>query len=119
MSELLIFPSPLDAHCELQHDMGWSVVGVPALHPSGRPGQKFAIPPGTVNEWGSQFTMTSKGMAFPAQRGRLFLKDGHIPWPFGDAETAAFVPDDFQMIKASVTLPRLVVNGQFLAQDVP
>lgn len=109
MSTLIIFPTPLDATCTLTHDTGgWTLTGVPALHPSGRPGQAFTIPDSTPDQNGFQFTMTAPKKVFPVMRGILHLH----PQPM-------LVFDDFHMLNATVTLPRLVLNGETLKQDVP
>lgn len=74
MNPLIIFPTPLDATCTLTHDTGgWTLTGVPALHPSGRPGQGFAIPANTPNGNGCQLTVTAPRKDPLLQRGILML----------------------------------------------
>ncbi|HEX7767081.1 MAG TPA: hypothetical protein VF443_10230 [Nitrospira sp.] len=73
MSDLMIFPTPLDAHCELTPDTtGIVIVGVPALHPSGRPGQKFTLPPTLDTGNGAQLVITAPKKVQLVQRGILW-----------------------------------------------
>lgn len=118
---LIIFPTPLDAVCVLQHDTGgWTLTGVPALHPSGRPGQAFAIPEGTPNRNGARLTISHPTYKDTVdQRAVVLLNDGTIPWPFGPEQSAAFAADDFILQKTNTSLPRLVVQGKVIMQDVP
>lgn len=104
-----IFPTPEDAHCELRHDTGgWTIVAVPAVHPSGRPGQKFVIPEATPNANGAQLSITAPKKVPLLLRGVLMLT------------TEAYLKvDDFHLADATVTLPRLVLDGHTLKQDVP
>ena len=109
MSDLLIYPTPLDARCELTHDTGgWTVIGMPALGPGGRPGQAFAIPHGTPDLNASQLHITAVKFLPLLQRGILSLH----PEP-------SLRMDDFHLNPATVTLPRLVLNGDVLKQDIP
>lgn len=97
---LIIFPTPLDAVCVLQHDTGgWTRTGTPALHPTGRPGQAFAIPDGTPNVNGAGLTVSAKGYHTLQQRGIVYLKDGSISYPWTPDQTAAFSADDFHLEK--------------------
>ena len=116
---LIIFPTPLDAHCELRHDSGFTVVGVPALHPTGRPGQAFAIPDGTPNGHGARIVITAPKKVSLDQRGIVYLNMPGFAYPWTPGQTAAFAADDFVLQASHTTLPPLVVQGQFLAQDVP
>jgi hypothetical protein len=106
MHTLLIFPNPLDATCELRHDTGWVVMGTPAVHSSGRKGQRFTIPAGTPQDNGCQLTITAIKKVPVVLRGILTV----------EPESYLRV-DDFTLQDATVTLPRLVVSGQFLAQE--
>lgn len=121
--QLIIFPTPLDAHCELTHDdLGGDarIVGVRVVHPSGRPGQAFDIPANTPNAHGARMVITAPGKVTKDDRGRVFLNDGTLPYPWTSGQTAAWEGDDFLLADAPAkTLPRLVVNGQFLAQAIP
>lgn len=104
-----IFPTPEDAHCELRHDTGgWTITAVPAVHSSGRPGQKFVIPADTPNANGAQLSITAPKKVPLLLRGVLMLT------------TEAYLKvDDFHLADATVTLPRLVLDGHTLKQDVP
>lgn len=105
---LIIFPTPLDATCVLTHDTGgWTLTGVPAVHPSGRPGQSFTIPDNTPNGNGCQLSITAPKKVPLLLRGILTVG----PEPY-------LRVDDFHLADANTTLPRLTVNGLFLAQDV-
>lgn len=104
---LLIFPSPLQAHCELRHDSGWTVVGVQAVHPSGRLGQAFEIPEGTPHGHGARLTITAPKKVPLEQRGVLFLNDG--VW---------FAADDFVLVDAPSGLPPLVIQRKVLMQEI-
>lgn len=104
-----VFPDPLDANCVMQHDTGgWMLTAAPDLHPTGRPGQSFTIPAGTPQDNGARLTITAPKRTPLSLRGIL-----HV------APLSAFAVDDFTLTTASATLPRLVLNGQHLKQDVP
>src|SRR5689334_8863187 len=104
--KLTIFPTPLYAVCTLTHDTGgWSLTGTPDVDPSGRPGQSFTIPAGTPNANGAQLLITAPKKVPIQLRGVLMV------------EAQPYLKfDDFHLADASVTLPRLAVNGQFLVQ---
>lgn len=109
---LILFPTPLDAHCALRlDDTGQILIGTPATHASGRPGQGFAIPEGTPNGHGVSLTMSASGKVTLPLRGILWLG---APW--APAGFAAFQADDFHLAEGFVPLARLAVNGQFLGQ---
>lgn len=104
-----VFPDPLDATCVLVHDTGgWTLTAAPDLHPSGRPGQSFTIPLGTPQDNGARLTITAPKKVPENLRGVL-----HV------APLSTFSVDDFHLADATVTLPRLVLNGDVLKQDVP
>lgn len=108
--QLILFPSPLDAHWEFQHDQGWTAIGVPYTHPDGRKGQSITIPDGTPNSWGARRIVSAPKKVTVDERGILMLTPERV-W---------FEADDVVLQDVtSASLPRLVVNGQFLAQDVP
>lgn len=93
---LLLFVDPLTDVYDLVHDTaGWTVRGVPALHPGDdRPGQAFSIPPGTPNGNGVVLRHVATGET-SKPRGILYLKSGGaIPWQ--PDQTAALMMDDFQ-----------------------
>lgn len=117
---LFVFPDPLDARCELEHDTGgWTLIAVPAVNPEGVPGQVFAIPDTTANANGAWLTITATGKAQTRQHGFVFMNDGNWPWPWPATQQAAWSADIFVLSDATTTLPRLVANGKFLAQDIP
>lgn len=91
---LLIVPPQPDALCQLQHDDGLVVVGVPAPHPSGVPGQAFDIPDGIPNGHGMWIRIAAPGQPSIAQHGRLFLNDGTLPYPWQPGETAVLAGVD-------------------------
>ena len=105
MSPLFIFPMPLDAICELRHDTaGWTLTAAPAVHPEGRPGQAFTIPDATPNANGVALTISAKGYHPLLLRGVLLLNPPSLQM------------DDFHLTKGA-SLPRLVQNGGFFAQE--
>jgi hypothetical protein len=109
-SVLWIFPTPEDAVCVLRHDTaGWTLTAAPGISPSGRPGQAFVIGTNTTpQDNGALLTITAPKKVTLELRGTLHL----------GTETYLRC-DDFHLQDAMVSLPRLVANGQFLAQDVP
>ena len=116
---LIIFPTPADALCVLRHDAdGLAVIAVPMTHPSGRPGQGFVLPDGLPNGHGATLTISAPHYTTLVQRGIVFLNDG-LAYPWTPGQTAAFAADDFHLPAASVALPRLILNGQYLAQETP
>ena len=114
---LIIFPTPDNAYCELRHDAdGIPVVAVPTAHPTGRPGQGFVLPDYLPNGNGATLTISAPHHTTLIQRGIVWLNDG-ILYPWTPEQTAAFAADDFHLPAQSAGLPRLVLNGQFLAQE--
>lgn len=106
---LYLFP-PTDTTGTLTHDTGgWMLTSHPGTHPSGRPGIVFDLPDGTPDGNGAQLRLEQKGREILNLRGVLYL---HLPTGTG------IVFDDFSALKVHTTLPRLAVNGKFLAQDV-
>lgn len=102
------FPPP-DTTGTLTHDTGgWTLQSHPGTHPSGRQGIVFDVPDTTPDGNGCQFTLTQKGRQLITLHGVLYL---HLPTGAG----IAF--DDWTQIKTNTTLPKLAVNGLFLAQD--
>lgn len=115
--QLIIFPDPINATCTLRTDAGDVFTGVAAVHPSGRAGQGFLLPDTTANQNGALLTIAAPTKVTLTQRGILFLRDG-IAYPWTTGQTAAFSSDDFRLVSANTTLPRLVVQGEFLAQEI-
>lgn len=115
--QLIIFPDPINSTCTLRTDAGAVVVGESATHPSGRVGQGFLLPDGTANQNGAELTITAPSKVPVIQRGILFLRDG-LAYPWTPGQTAAFCADDFHLSSANKALPRLVVQGEFLAQEI-
>lgn len=103
MNLLYIFPTPDTATCILRHDIGWTLTAIPAVHPSGRPGQVFDIPASTPQDNGCSLEISAQGYHPLTVRSVL-----HI------GPETYLRTDDFHLTKATVTLPRLVANGQFL-----
>lgn len=120
MIQLIIFPNPLNATCDLQpDDSGILIRGVPVTHPSGALGQGFDIPLDTPNGHGASLTIIAKDKAPVLQHGVLVINDGglHYPWTV-PGQTAAFVADTFVLLDAVGTqLPQLVAFGEFIAQE--
>lgn len=117
MFELIIFPTPLTAFCELLTDSGVKIHGVPATHSSGRPGQKFVIPDTVPNGHGAQLIITAQGRVPLVQRGILLLNNLTVSYPWLPGQTAAFTADDFTLSTPpvpTVLLQRLRPRGQFL-----
>ncbi len=118
--QLFVFPTPPDAHCELAHDTGgWNLTAVGGVNPDGVAGQVFIIPETTPNGNGAWLTITAKGKSPVKQHGFVFLNDHHLPWPWPATQQAAWSGDIFELITAAVTMPRLVLDGHTLKQDVP
>ncbi len=106
---LYIFPTPLDATCVLRHDTaGWTLTAHPALHPTGRPGQVFDVPDGTPQDNGAALTITAPKKVPIDLRAVL-----HV-----GTETYLRC-DDFHLQDSKTSLPRLVLDGTVLKQDVP
>lgn len=104
-----VFPDPLDATCVLAHDTGgWSLTAAPDTHPTGRLGQSFTIPLGTPQDNGARLTISAPKKVPIDLRGVL-----HV------APLSTLSVDDFHLADATVTLPRLVLDGHTLKQDVP
>jgi hypothetical protein len=105
-----VAPSPPETTGTIAHDTGgWTLESHPGTHPSGRDGIVFDVPDGTPDGNGCTFTLHQKGRDLITLRGILYL---HLP------TGAGLVFDDWTHLKSTVTLPRLVAQGQFLAQDV-
>lgn len=93
--KLLIFPTPLNAHCELTPDpTGKVIVGQPDTHSSGRPGQSFTLPDGLPTGNGSQLSITAPGKVPLLQRGIL--------WVGGGSVDTYFQADDFHLADEKV-----------------
>lgn len=90
--KLYIFPTPLIAICTLVHDSGWAERGQPDIHPSGRAGQSFNIPPNTPNGNGCQLTIEAFRMVSLLQRGMLMLHE----------DQAYILADDFLLTPEKV-----------------
>jgi hypothetical protein len=84
---LVIYPTPIDALCQLQHDAGWSVDGKPYTDTNGRPGQSFDIKDDTPNYWGCRLVLSHAGKVSIMMRGLLVSTTGN--W--------LFYADDFTM----------------------
>jgi len=106
-----IFPTPLDARCELTPDGGPTIVAVAGTHPSGRPGQIFDIPDTTPQGHGAALSIIADGKVPISVRGILWITRPNFPW------TTGLMIDDFHMTDANIVLPRLVAVGEFLQQD--
>ncbi len=87
MAKLMIFPTPLNARCQLQHDSGWAIDGKPDTDSQGRPGQSFDVPADTPDMWGSRLVLTADKKISIMQRG-LLVNNSHN-W--------LFYADDFIM----------------------
>lgn len=71
MARLIIYPTPLNARCQLQHDSGWAVDGIQMTNNEGRPGVSFEVPNGTPNRWGCRLVITADKKVSIMQRGLL------------------------------------------------
>ena len=109
--ELYIFPSPVETICDLEHDTaGWVVASHLGTHPSnGAPCQVFTLPGGVPNGHGA--TLIIPGPTGSVRyHGVLYLD---LPTGVG------MVIDIFPPVGVGGTvLPKLVVSGQFIGQDV-
>lgn len=119
MYQLIIFPTPLDAKCELRHDDlgGVAILGVPTIHPTGRRGQAFTLPDTLPNGHGARILISAPKKVTLDQRGTVYLNDG-LAFPWTPGQTAAFVADDFLLAEAPGSLPPLRTMGQFLMQEI-
>jgi len=115
--QLILFPTPLDATCEVRTDHGVTAPGHSATHHTGRLGQGFDFPDDAPNGQGARFTMKVGSRLVYDVRGILYFRQPGFPYPWTDGQTAAFVVDDFVAL-ASASLPPLVRTGQFLAQAI-
>ena len=107
-----IFPTPVSAQGTLITDDGQTILSVPGTHPTGRPGQVFQIPDTVPQGNGAHLSIVSDGKVSINLRGILWITRPNFPW------TTGLMVDDFHMTDANITLPRLVVAGEFLMQDV-
>lgn len=110
MIALYVFPTPIDTICTLAHDIaGWTLTSHPGTHPAnGAKAQVFDLPDGTPDGNGATLTIPGqKGST--AYHGVLYL---HLP------TGAGLVIDVFPPVASGASLPRLIVQGQFLAQDL-
>ena len=119
--QLIRFVDPLDAVSVIRTDHGHTATGYLVTHaPSGRQGHAFDFPDTPPNGHGARLTINHPSYVDSVDdRGYLFFNDGALPWPWPAAQQAAFCSDDNILKKKTVKLPPLVVQGQFLAQDVP
>ncbi len=107
MTPMYTYPDPLETVLTLQHDTaGWTIQSVlDTAHDP--PAQVFTIPAGTPD--GNGVTLTIPGSSHSQQyHGVLYLT-----LPTG----AGIVIDVFPPVVSNVTLPRLVLSGQFLGQE--
>ena len=98
------------AHCVATHDTaGWVLTAHPGTHPANvAPCQVFDVPAGTPDGNGCHLQISdATGRLLYDLHGVLYLT---LPTGVG------LLVDVYPKV-ASVTLPRLVVNGQFLATD--
>lgn len=80
MAKLIIYPTPLNALCQLQHDSGYSIDGVADSDANGRQCQSFEVKEGTPNGWGARLVITSPKKVSLMQRGVLFYRDDIKHW---------------------------------------
>jgi hypothetical protein len=108
MIPLAIFPTPLDLICTLHHDVaGWALQSHAGTHPlNGAPCQLFDLPATTPDGNGGTLTIPGK-KGDTSYHGVLYLR-----LPTG----AGLIIDVFPPVISGGTLPRLVAQGQFLAQ---
>lgn len=92
--KLFWFPTPLSSKAVLRSDAFPTIIGVPDTHPTGRPGQSFEIPDGSLNQQGAQVTTSAPGKVKKIFRGRLLLNDGTITGMWTPGQTAEMAIDD-------------------------
>lgn len=93
MPELFIYPTPLDAQCNLGHDDGFNVDGKQDVDGNGRPGQSFNIPDGVPDRHGCTLRLTAPGYQELRIRGLLVVE-----------EDACYVyADDFMLSEVQIT----------------
>jgi len=80
----MIYTSPTDARCQLQHDSGYTVDGIPDTDIQGRIGQSFKVPEYVPNNWGCRVVLTSPGKVSIMQRGRLVIIDDQTMYLYTD-----------------------------------
>ncbi len=110
MNKLFYFPSPAEVGNVLTltpDDTQQPILAVVDTHPTGRVGVSFTIPSDVPNSHGA--ALKAPGWVPEQIRGILIL----------NGVDSFLRVDDVHYQKKGGTLPRLVVNGQFLAQDVP
>lgn len=97
MSDYVLFPDPIDSHCELRFDNGTIVVGVPYVHSTRRIGQKIHIPQATPQGNGANLSITHPvTLAVINQRGTLWYQDGNQNFPFPEGDCFIWF-DDFRL----------------------
>lgn len=120
MTDLWIYPDPLDASCTLVADNNTTMIGEQGISPAGRPGVKFSIPDNVPNGQGATLTITATGKTPIKQRGIPCWGDVcKIPPP----GQAVFISDDFRLLDSFPSEPPtrmevLSVNMGFLGGEV-
>lgn len=102
---LVIYPNPIDAHCEFHHDSGITVIGTPVVDSNGRPGQTFELPDNTPSGWGARITISKPAYFDYSIRGIAYTFDDH--W--------IFLADDFSLTK----VPDPVIVEKPVPVEVP
>jgi hypothetical protein len=110
MISYAIFPHDLSQSCTLAHDTaGWTLPSHIGTHPAnGAPAQVFDLPDSTPDGNGATLSIPGK-KGSTVYHGVLYLK-----LPTGPG----LIVDVFPPVMSGGTLPRLVVQGQFLSQDI-
>lgn len=99
MFRLIIFPTPLDSAAIFDHDSGYSTVGSPTTHPTGRPGVGLDFPDSIPNGNGGTLTIRKEGKVTLSQRGILYVRKDDLEngYPWIGEQNAAFSSDDFRL----------------------
>ena len=92
MPVLFIYPTPLDAECNLGHDTGFNVDGQDNVDPNGRPGKSFNIPDGVPDRNGCTLRIAAPGYQELRIRGLLVMEE----------DDCYLYADDFLLTEASL-----------------
>ena len=92
MPKLMIYPTPLDAHCELDHDYGVNIQGLPDTDSNGRAGQSFNVPGGIPDRNGCTLTLSADGYNTLRVRALLVF----------EGESCFLYADDFTLTEAVI-----------------
>lgn len=110
MAKRIIFPTPLDATATMIADNGTVMLGVPDVHPSGRPGISFEVPDDHPDWNGARTIVAAPGYQTHDERGILFRRPD-LTWGFDK--------DDYRLVQVSGggSLSRLSIVNRYFRKD--